>query len=133
LHRLSLSDEEVSILGLVIRLAVLAFSLWATVQLVPGLSFQGSIWSLALIAVMFGVVNTLVKPIVTLLSLPAILLTLGLFYLVVNALMFGLVVWLSGPSVFDLGLTSSGLAATFVGAIVMSVISFVVGAIVPGR
>jgi putative membrane protein len=120
-------------MGLIIRLAVLAFSLWATVQLVPGLSFQGSIWSLALIAVVFGVVNTLVKPIVTLLSLPAILLTLGLFYLVVNALMFGLVVWLSGPSVFDLGLTSSGFVATFIGAIVMSIISFVVGVIVPRR
>ncbi|MGH8937509.1 MAG: phage holin family protein, partial [Acidimicrobiia bacterium] len=61
----------------------------------------------------------------------AILLTLGLFYLVVNALMFGLVVWLSGPSVFNLGLTSTGFAATLLGAIAMSIISFVVGAIVP--
>ncbi|MGH2546719.1 MAG: hypothetical protein ACRDHJ_11045 [Actinomycetota bacterium] len=56
---------------------------------------------------------------------------MGLFYLVVNALMFGLVVWLSGPSVFNLGLTSTGFAATFLGAIAMSIISFVVGAIVP--
>lgn len=123
--------EEGVHVGLVIRLAVLTFSLWATVQLVPGLDFRGSIWSLILIAVVFGVVNTLVKPIVTILSLPAILLTLGLFYLVVNALMFGLVVWLSGPSVFNLGLTSTGFAATFLGAIAMSIISFVVGAIVP--
>lgn len=118
-------------MGLIIRLAVLAFSLWVTVRLVPGLNFQGDIWSLILIAVVFAVVNTLVKPIVTILSLPAILLTLGLFYLVVNALVFGLVIWLSGPSAFDLGLTSSGFAATFFGAIVMSIISFVVGAIVP--
>ncbi|MGH8874876.1 MAG: phage holin family protein [Acidimicrobiia bacterium] len=118
-------------MGLIIRLAVLAFSLWATVQLVPGLGFSGSIWSLILIAVLFAVVNTLVKPVVAILSLPAILLTLGLFYLVVNALMFGLVVWLSGPEVFDLGLTSSGAAATFFGAIVMSIISFVVGAVLP--
>jgi putative membrane protein len=116
--------------NVIVKLVIRAFALWATVQLVPGLAFEGNLAALVGIAIVFAVVNTLVKPLVAVLSLPLILVTFGLFYLVVNWLMFGLVVWLSGPAVLDLGLTSESAVATFIGAMLMSIISLVVAAVI---
>jgi putative membrane protein len=73
-----------------------------------------------------------VKPILKLFSLPLILLTLGLFLLIVNALVLQLVIWLSGPSVFDLGLTSTGFFwATFWASVVVSLVGWILGIVIP--
>ena len=74
------------------------------------------------VAVVFGVVNTVVKPIVTLLSIPAILLTLGVFFLVINALMLWLTGWLSTS--LGLGFHVEGIGAAFLGAIVVSLVAW---------
>jgi putative membrane protein len=74
------------------------------------------------VAIVFGVVNTVVKPIVTLLSIPAILLTLGVFLLVVNALMLWLTGWLS--TTLGLGFHVQGVGPAFLGAIVVSLVSW---------
>ena len=104
-----------------IRLTVNAVAIWAAVQLVPGLNYEGSNVSLLIVAFVFGVVNALVRPLLLLLTCPLIILTLGLFVLVVNTIMLSLTVWLSG--IWDLGLTSTGFWATFLGAIVVSIVS----------
>ena len=104
-----------------IRLTVNAVAIWAAVQLVPGLNYEGSNVSLLIVAFVFGVVNALVRPWLLLLTCPLIILTLGLFVLVVNTIMLPLTVWLSG--IWDLGLTSTGFWATFLGAIVVSIVS----------
>jgi putative membrane protein len=57
-------------------------------------------------------------------------LTLGLFILVVNTIMLSLTMWLSGPEVFDLGLRSTGFWATFWGAVVISVVSGIITALI---
>ena len=111
-----------------IRLVVNAVAIWAAVQLVPGLNYEGSTISLLLVALVFGVVNALVRPLLLLLTCPFIILTLGLFVLVVNTIMLSLTVWLSG--VFDLGLTSTGFWTTFLGAIVVSIVSSLISLLI---
>lgn len=110
-------------MALVLRIAVYAASLWIAVQLVGGLEFDGSWVALVVIALIFAAINAVVRPIAKLLSLPFIILTLGLFLLVVNAAMLALTIWISGA--FDLGLTSDGFGATFLGAIVVSLVAWI--------
>jgi putative membrane protein len=102
---------------------VLAVALWVTTQLVPGVTVAG--WgTLAVGAAVLGLVNTVVRPVLTLLTFPITILTLGLFYFVVNGAAFGLAAALV-PG-FDvrsflaavLGALVTGLAAWIVGAIV---------------
>ena len=112
---------------LIIRLAVNAIALWAAFQIVPGLEYTAeSNTSLILIALVFGLVNALVRPIIILLTCPLIILSLGFFVLIINTIMLSLTIWLAGPDTLNLGISSTGFWATFFGAIV---ISFVSGAI----
>ena len=109
-----------------------AASLWVAVWLVDGLEFDGEWWQFLIVAAIMGVANAIVKPIIKFFSIPLIILTMGLFLLIVNALTLQLVVWLSGPSVLDLGLTSTGFFwATFWGSVVVSVVGWVLGLIIP--
>ena len=108
---------------LLLRIILYAASVWLAVRLVDGLQFDGSWVALLAIAVILAVVNAVIRPIVNLFSLPLIVLTLGLFVLVVNALMFWLTIWVSGA--LDLGLTSDGFGATFLGALVVTVVVWV--------
>lgn len=113
---------------LIIRWAVNAIALWAAIQIVPGIQHDGTGVSLLIIALIFGLVNALVRPLLVLLTCPLIVLTLGLFVLVINTLMLALTEWLSG--IFNLGLTIDGLWPTFLGALVISVVSAVISLLV---
>lgn len=117
-------------MGFVVSLLATAASLWVAVWMVDGFEFSGEWWQFLIVAAILGVANAVVKPILKLFSLPLILLTLGLFLLVVNAIVLSLVVWLSG--VFDLGLTSEGFFwETFLAAIVVSIVGWIIGAVIP--
>lgn len=105
---------------MLVKIVIGAAALWVAVQIVPGLDFDGSVPALLLVALILGVINAVVKPILTVLSLPLVVLTLGLFLLVVNALALWLVVGISGA--LDLGLTSEGFGSTFLGALVVSLV-----------
>jgi putative membrane protein len=76
--------------GFVLRVAIVALGLWLATQILPGLYFA-SASTLLIAALLLGVVNAIVRPIAVILTLPLTLLTLGLFLLVVNAAMLGLV------------------------------------------
>ncbi|MEE8376584.1 MAG: phage holin family protein [Acidimicrobiia bacterium] len=116
----------------IITLLSTAASLWVAVLLVSGLEFSGVWWQFLIVAAIMGLANAIARPIITFFSLPFILVTLGLFLFIVNALVLQLVVWLSGPSVFDLGLTSTGFFwATFWGSIVVSVVGWLLGVVLP--
>ena len=117
-------------MGIILNLAVTAGALGIAVWIIDGLEFTGSWWQYVIVVVILGLANFIVKPILRLLSLPIILITLGLFLIVVNALVLQLGVWLSG--VWDLGLTSTGFFwATFLGAIVLSIATWLLGIFVP--
>lgn len=114
-------------MSFVVRTVLNAIALWVTVQLVDGLSFEGGVWALLLVAAIFGLVNAVVRPLVTLLSVPLLLLTLGLFSLVINALMFGLTIWFA--EALGLGLSTTGFGPTFLGAIVLAVFGWLLNLI----
>ena len=104
-----------------LRLLINAAALWVAVRLVDGIDHRGSWWSLLLVALVFGVLNAGVRPLLKLLSLPILILTLGLFIFVINALMLLLTGWVSG--LLGLGFYVEGFWAAFLGGLVVSVVS----------
>ena len=108
------------------KVLVTAAALWIAVGVVPGLSFDGSVTSFLIVSALVVVANAVVRPILNFFSLPLIVVTLGLFLLVTNALVLQLVIWASAPDRLDLGLSSTGFFwATFIGAVVVSLIRMV--------
>jgi putative membrane protein len=85
--------------------------------------------TLILVALIFGLVNFLVKPVVKLLSLPLLILTLGLFTLVVNALMLLLTSWLADQ--FDLSFHVEGFWTAVLGGLIISVVSWALNVVLP--
>jgi putative membrane protein len=105
----------------IIRLFVNALALSAAAWLVPGISLSGGFGNVLLVALVFGLVNALLKPIVFLLSLPFVLLTLGLFAFVVNGAMLLVTARLTDH------LAVSGLWAAILGSIVISLVTALLG------
>ena len=92
---------------------------------------ERKVLTLLVVALIFGIVNAIVKPIFTLVTAVAVVLTLGLFLIVINALMLWLTSWVSG--LFDLGWSVSGFWSALFGSIVVSIISFLLNAVIPDR
>jgi putative membrane protein len=112
-----------------VRLIVNAAALWVATRFVSGITFQGDWVRLFGVALVFGLVNAIVRPVVKLLTLPLLILTLGLFTFVINGLMLMLTSALSGA--LDLGLTVAGFWPAFWGALVISVVSFLLSLVIP--
>jgi putative membrane protein len=115
--------------SLVLHWLLNAAALWVAAWLLPGLDFQGTVVQLLLVAAVFGVVNSLLRPILTVLTCPLIVITLGLFTLVINALMLLLTGWLSTR--WDLGFSVSGFWAAFLGGLVVGLVSLVLSLLLP--
>jgi putative membrane protein len=109
------SDGE-GMTGFIIRTGITAVALWVAVSIVPGLAAHDA-GTLVLAALLLGLVNATLRPVAVILSIPATILTFGLFLLVVNAAMLGLVAALL-PS-----FTVSGFWAALFGAVVVSIVS----------
>jgi len=103
--------------GFVVRTLIGAFGLWIASAIVPGMEFRGP-GTLLLAAFLLGVVNAVVRPVLVLLTLPITVLTLGLFLLVVNAAMLGLV-----AALLD-GFTLGGFGSALAGSIVVSLVTW---------
>jgi putative membrane protein len=106
-----------------------AAALWVAAWLLPGLAFQGTLVQLLLVAAVFGIVNSLVRPILTILTCPLIVVTLGLFTPVINALMLLLTGALSER--WGLGFTVSGFWPAFFGGLVVGLVSVVLSLLLP--
>lgn len=104
-----------------LRLLINAAALWVAIQLVDGIDHRGSAWSLFFVALVFGVLNASIKPLLTLLSLPILILTLGLFLFVINALMLMMTAWVSG--LLNLGFYVDGFWDAFIGGLIISIAS----------
>src|SRR5688572_11086875 len=103
---------------LVIRVVINAIALWVADALLDGLTLTDSVGQLVLVAIVFGLVNAFIKPVVQILSCPLTILTLGLFTLVINALMLMLTGWLTGGAV-----TTQNFWWALVAAIIISIVS----------
>ena len=104
-----------------LRLLINAAALWVAIQLVDGIEHRGSWWSLLFVALVFGLLNASIRPLLKLLSLPIIFLTLGLFIFVINALMLLLTGWVSG--LLNLGFHVDGFWDAFLGGLIVSIVS----------
>ena len=113
-------------LNAILKLLISALALYLVTRLYGGVSFEpGSTWvSIVIAALVMGIVNALVRPVLLLLSLPVNILTLGLFTLVVNALMLMLVAALTALNV-------SGFGGAFVGAIILTILNWLIDLVLP--
>ena len=114
-------------MNLLLRLLVNAAALWCAARFIDGISYTGSWPGLLGLALVFGLVNALIRPVLSFFSFPIQILTLGLFTLVLNALMLLLTAFLSRS--FDIRFHVDGFGAAFLGAIVVSVVSLVLSAL----
>jgi putative membrane protein len=104
------------------RLVINAAALWVATEIVPGISFTGEWWLLFVVALVFGVLNVAVRPVLLILTFPFLLVTLGLFLLVLNAVML----WLTGvvSDALGLGFHVANFTSAFLGALAISIVSF---------
>jgi putative membrane protein len=125
-----------SALAIAIRVVVVAVSVWVATLLVGGIHVGGSttaanIGTLVVVALIFGVVNAVLKPLIKVIGCAFYILTLGLVGLVVNALLFMLVGAIS--SGLGLPFQVDGFWSAFWGAIIVGVVSFVLHLVIPDR
>lgn len=108
---------------LLVRLLINAVALYAAIALLEEIRLEGGLGQLLIVALVFGLVNALIRPVVSFLSCPLTILTLGLFTLVINAAML----WLTSVFSRSLGLdfVVEGPVAALVGALIISVVSFI--------
>jgi putative membrane protein len=109
--------------GFLVRMFISAISLWLAALVVPGMHLEGLLTVLGA-ALVLGIVNAFIRPIVILLTLPLTIITLGLFLLVVNAMMLGLV------SAMFQGFSISGFWSAVFGAIFVSFFSWLASAFI---
>lgn len=114
-----------------IRLVITAVALWVAVELVPGITHAGPPAQLLLVALVFGVLNAAIRPVLLMLTCPLVLITLGLFIFVLNAFML----WLTGAlsQALDLGFAVDGFLPALVGGLVVGLVSTVLNIVVGDR
>ena len=115
---------------LILRILINAVAIWLTTLILPNFIFSGNLFNLIIVAIIFGLVNGLIRPIVKLLTLPITILTLGLFTLVINAFMLILTTWISDSLSLGGGFFQN-LWIALLAAIIISVISTIISWILP--
>ncbi len=126
------------LLGVFVRIVVNGLALWLAAVIVPGIHIgeQGdtshTVGTVLVVAVIFGIVNAILKPILTVLSLPFIVVTLGLFLLVVNAIMLQLTSWISGNLDLAFHVDHFWWDAV-IGALIITVVASILNAVLPDR
>ena len=103
---------------LLIRLVVNAFTLWFAALVVDGITLSSNVIEVLIVAIIFGLINALIKPLIKLISAPLIIFTLGLFTLLINAFLLLLTSWLTDALEVD------GLWPAIVGAVIISLVSW---------
>jgi putative membrane protein len=107
---------------LLIRWAILVVAIWLTAWLMSGFNVEGGLEGLLVVAAVLGLINAFIRPLLIFLTCPLVLLTLGLFTLVINALLLSLTAWLL-PSLVSL----EGFWTTFFASLIISIISAALG------
>jgi putative membrane protein len=114
-----------------VRLLVNAAALWVATRVVPGVSYDGGVLPLVGVALVFGVINAFLRPLAKILTFPLIIVTLGIFALVIN----GLMLWLTSSlsSALGLGFHVSGFWPAFWGGVVVSLVSLILSMLIRDR
>ena len=117
------SGHEIPAMSFLARLLINAAALWAAVQLVPSVSFTGRPLHLIAVALVFGIVNAIIRPLLLLLSFPLLVVTLGLFMFVLNGFLLWLTSAVSGA--LGLGFQVQGVVPAILGALVVTIVSLI--------
>ncbi|MFF0339391.1 phage holin family protein [Kribbella sp. NPDC004875] len=122
--------------NLIIRLLANAIALAVATWLVSGITLEGAttsrrVLTLLIVAAIFGLVNAIVKPVVKLLSLPLLILTLGLLTFVINAVMLWLTSWITGK--LDVQFHVDGFWSALFGALIISIVGLLLNAVLPEK
>jgi putative membrane protein len=112
----------------ILQTLINAAALYVAVLLVPNLEFTGEWWKLLVVAFIFGLINTFLRPILRLVTLPITIMTLGLFLLVINAVLLLLTGAISGE--LDLGFVVGDFLAALLGSIVISLVGFALSLVI---
>jgi len=115
-------------MSFLIRLLVNAAALWVATRLVTGVTYTGAVMPFIGVALIFGIVNAVIRPILKFLTFPFFILTFGLFAFVLNGLMLWFTSSLSGT--LGLGFHVSGFRPAFWGALVVSIVSTLLGILI---
>ncbi len=115
---------------LIVRIVINALAIWITSLLLSSFTFNGTIFGLIVVGIIFGLINSLVRPVIKFITLPINIVTLGLFTLVINAFMLILTVWLSGSLALE-GNTLRSFFTAFIGAIIISIVSVILSWFLP--
>jgi putative membrane protein len=108
---------------LAVRWLILAVAVWVAAELVAGIHYSG--WaSILVVAAILGLLNLYVRPLFALLTLPLTIVTLGIFIIVVNAIMLGLAAWIS--DIFGAEFSVDGIGAALLGALIISLVSMTI-------
>jgi putative membrane protein len=118
-------------MSFLIRLLVNAAALWVATQFVSGVTYHGAVLPFIGVALVFGLVNAIIRPVLKLFTFPLFILTFGLFALVLN----GLMLWLTSSlsNALGLGFHVSGFIPAFLGAVVVSLVSTLLGILIRDR
>ncbi len=122
-------------MNFIIRWLVTAVAVGVAVWIVPGMDILGGsdAWiGIALFGLILSLINISIKPLMQILSLPITVITLGIFYLVINTLMLYIAAWLAN-GIFQVGLIIDSFGSAFVASIVISVVSAFVNALVGAK
>lgn len=111
-----------------LRLVATAAALWVAVLLIPGITYTGGVLGMLGVALLFGVVNAVIRPILKLLTCPLVVLTLGLFVFILNAFLL----WLTSmvAQAFGIGFIVDGFWAALIGALIVGIVSTVLNLLV---
>jgi putative membrane protein len=116
-------------MNLLIRWVIASLSLFVAAWIVPGIHVEGNAWTVyAVMSVILGLINAVIRPILKLLSVPLIILTLGLFLLVIN----GITLWLASKIAvnwFHVGFYVDSFWSAFLGALIVSIVSLILSAL----
>jgi putative membrane protein len=125
------SFDRRSLPGLLVRWLMLAFAVWVAAEVVGGIHLEG-IGTILAVAAILGLLNLYLRPLLFLVSIPITVVTLGLFVIVINAILLGLTDWLA--DIFDLRFAVDGVGAALLGALVISLVNMVLTVFLrPGR
>jgi putative membrane protein len=114
--------------SLFIRWLINTLALYVAVQVVPGVDYDRGPVGLLVVAALFGLVNAFLRPLLTLLTCPLVLVTLGFFLFVINALLLLFTAWLSVQ--FDLGFRVNGFWPAFWAGLLISLVSLFLSIVV---
>ncbi len=107
----------------ILRWIINAVAIFLAIRFVPGITLESGLLGVIWLALIFGLVNAFVRPLLKIMTCPLIILTLGLFTLLINTFLF----WLTGQigSLFGIVITINGFWPAFLGALVVSIVSVI--------